>query len=218
MKKIASLAAIAALTVGSVLGAATAASAHNPLVALDCDSLTVSLNSYPAGSTVTLTVDDVDQGTFDFDGSFEKTIALDSTVKHSYKVFIDSADGDKYDKLFGGYSLEECLPEVVVPPVEEPPVEEPPVEEPPVVVPPVEEPPVVTPPVEQPPVVTPPVVEAPPVVETPKATPVTPVSGEETLPETGVDWGLLPVAALFFGVGGLALIVAHKRKESLKND
>jgi hypothetical protein len=164
------LAIAGALGLGVVLPlvGATAASAHTPAFTVSCTALAVSLTNYPAGSTVSGTVDGVNLGssTFGPEG-FRQSLPLDPTVKHTWSVTVVGSDGQG-NKTYAGSSDPSCIPAppveppVVVPPVE-PPVVVPPVE-PPVVVPPVE-PPVVVPPVE-PPVVVPPAPVVAPLIQT----------------------------------------------------
>ena len=123
-RPLSALAIATALAAGSLLAAAPA-SAHTPVLDVDCDSIALNLTNYPAeGNTVTATLDGVTSVT-PFGSSFSSgPIALDPAVSHSWTVVIDSADGDAYDRTISGSSDPDCIPEVVVPEQPEPRVEE----------------------------------------------------------------------------------------------
>ncbi len=86
-----------AMLLGVGVATATVASAHNKTVTATCSSLAVSLDSYPAHSTVKVTID----GDVKVDQQFtaySNTWALDPLLVHPYTVKVVSADGQhQYD-------------------------------------------------------------------------------------------------------------------------
>ena len=100
MKK--TLAGVAASTLalgGMLVATAAPASAHTPTVTASCDSLHVDLKSYP-DATVTVTIDDREVASEDFQGSFDKTFTFDGSTSHSWEVVVDAHDDDTYDKTY----------------------------------------------------------------------------------------------------------------------
>jgi hypothetical protein len=109
-----------ASTVGVGLAAASPASAHTPDFEVTCTSASIDLTNYPAGSTVSGTLDGVDLGTITFGAEgYHGHTALDPAVPHEWNIVVKSGDGNhRYDVTYAGKSDPSCIP--VVPPTEPP--------------------------------------------------------------------------------------------------
>lgn len=94
LRRILALAALAVMlgVVGAVISPAIAG-AHTPSASATCDELTVTLEWYPADTTVTVTIDGTEVASETFEGNYAETFPFpDRTVASSWLIDVFSPD------------------------------------------------------------------------------------------------------------------------------
>src|SRR5690554_1537605 len=96
-----------------VLSPALSASAHTPSSSASCTGgLTVDLKTYPKGTTIKVTVDNVLVHDVTLHKDWQNwyaNVPWDKTVNHVYQIDVDSPDGKKYDYKKDG-KVTGCVP------------------------------------------------------------------------------------------------------------
>lgn len=110
---------------GGALAVAASASAHTPDLSCTDGAIHLSLTNYPAGSTVTGSIDGVvllDHTSFG-PGPFTASQAIDTSAEHTYSVVVVGADGQG-DRTYEGKTSDLCgvptTPPVTTTPTPEP--------------------------------------------------------------------------------------------------